>query len=466
MAPRFSAKDTVVKKELDPPDVHESVVMMGAEKRRAGMPVVRIVLLAIAIVAACVWGVRWITHDRVRVMTDDAYIDTDLVMVMSRISERVDAVLVDQNTRVHMGQPLLLLDDAQERARLALAQSNLTSLNASAVAARRGTQLESELQSAQVRGNSGRVEAARRNLTVAQDQANAENRAVDVAQRNLDSARESVRAAEAEVPAALNSVQRAQSDEARDQALSRQGYVSAATLATAQNAAAQARSAYAVARSGVASAQVSVQAALAKLHQERENATVENASTAAAQAQIAIAESGLVESAASSRVPSKESQASSVEAQVGVMQAQVKLAELDEKATRITSPVDGWVSQRDVEVGQTVAPGQALVTISPANRIFVTANYKETQLSQIHQGQAVEITIDACRGGTFTGKVVGLAPVAQSALATLPTLTAPSNFVKVAQRVPVRISLPHASGNCVFRPGMSVETAVLLRSSE
>jgi membrane fusion protein (multidrug efflux system) len=108
-----------------------------------------------------------------------------------------------------------------------------------------------------------------------------------------------------------------------------------------------------------------------------------------------------------------------------------------------------------------VTAGQAVVTISPAHRIYVTANYKETQIHRIRPGMPVDIAVDACGGAKVRGTVVGFAPVAQNALSSLPSLSAPTNFVKVTQRVPIRIALPPPSASCVFRPGTAVETSVI-----
>ena len=96
---------------------------------------------------------------------------------------------------------------------------------------------------------------------------------------------------------------------------------------------------------------------------------------------------------------------------------------------------------RNIQVGQTVASGQSLLSIAPTDKIFVTANYKETQIGSIHAGQRVQISVDGCRGAKLAGIVKGLGPVAQSSLSTLPTTIGP----------------------CTLRPGMSVETSVLMR---
>jgi len=179
--------------------------------------------------------------------------------------------------------------------------------------------------------------------------------------------------------------------------------------------------------------------------------------------QIGIAQGGLSEVSASSRIPSKESAVTTTIAQTASLAAVAAMARINLRAARIVSPVDGIVSMRSVQVGQTVAAGQSLLSVAPTDKIFVTANYKETQIGSIHPGQHVEITVDGCRGEKLAGIVGGLGPVAQSSLSTLPTLTAPANFIKTTQRIPVRVTLPTTIGPCTLRPGMSVETSVLMR---
>jgi membrane fusion protein (multidrug efflux system) len=429
---------------------------------RTSIPWTRIALAAVAAVVVLYVGGHWLFYDRFRVTTDDAYVDTDQVMAMSRISERVTAVLVDANQAVHRGQPLVILDDTNARARLALARDTLRSLEASALAAARNADLEHELQSAQLHSGGSGVDAARRTADVADSQALAADRAVSVARAGVDSARSAVTVAEAAIPGARRALQQAENDRRRTEKLGRAGYVSASAVDAARTAVAQARSTYDAATANVGTARANVREAEAKLVQAEANANATRAASEAARAQVRIAEGKLEESAAPSRVGDKRALASAAFASASAAAAQVRLAQLDLDSTRIVAPVDGRVSARNVEAGQTVTPGQALITIAPAHRIFITANYKETQMAKIRLGSPVEITVDACRGQGFRGSVIGVNPVAQSALSTLPTLTAPTNFVKVPQRIPVRISLP-AVKTCVFRPGMSVETAVLTK---
>lgn len=413
------------------------------------------------IAVALYFGGHWLLIDRHRVYTDDATIDTDQVFVTSRVAERVARVVVDENQFVRKGQTLVVLDDANERAALELARQNLAALHASASAARDAASLESELQTAQVQEQTGAVEAARRSTTLSQSQAAAASHAVAVAQAQVAAARAQLASAQSAVPAAKDALRKAQLDLDRNSTLAREGYVSETVVDAAVNAVSQARAAYNAANAQTETARAALGMAEANLEQQRANAAAATSGTSASAAQIPIAQAKTSEAAAPSRVANKRNAAYAAESQAGAMAAQVHIAELALRDTRIVAPVDGWVSARNAEEGQTVVPGQSLVTVSPANRIYVTANYKETQINRIRPGMPVDIAVDACGGRTVRGKVIGFAPIAQNALSTLPTLSAPTNFVKVTQRVPIRIALPKSGGTCVFRPGTAVETAVI-----
>ena len=415
---------------------------------------------AVLVVAAYFAG-HWLLYDRHRVYTDDALIDTDQVFVTSRIAERIAQVLVEQNQFVRRGETLVVLDDTNERAALDLAQSNLRALRAGASSARHAAALEGELQSAQVRAGTGGVEIARQSTALSQSQADAAQRAIAVAQAQVATARSGLASALAAVPAAADALKKAEADRDRALALAREGYVATSAVDAAVAAVSQARATYGAAVAQVQSARAAVTMAVAALAQQRANVVAAQRGTSASAAQIPMAQAKVDESAAPSRVVNKQDAAAAADAQADAMEAQVRLAQSALRDTRIKAPVDGWVSARNAEAGQTLAAGQAVVTLSPANRIYVTANYKETQIHRIRPGMRAEISVDACGGAKVQGTVIGFAPVAQNALSTLPTLSAPTNFVKVAQRVPVRISLPRDGGGCVFRPGTAVETSIV-----
>jgi membrane fusion protein (multidrug efflux system) len=416
---------------------------------------------AVSVAVALYFTGHWFFVDRHRVSTDDATIDTDQVYVTSRVAERVARVMVDENQFVRRGQTLAVLDDANERATLALARHNLQSLRATAAAAGDAASLEGQLQSAQVHEQTGGIDAARKGALLSQSQASAALRGVAVAEAQLSAARSQLQSALAAVPAATEGLRKADADRVRLTELAREGYVAASTLDAAVAAVAQARATEGAASAQAAAARAGVRSAEAALAQQRANVGAASSGTVAAAAQIPIAQAKTDAAAAPSRVANKRNTAVAAESQADAMADQVRIAELALRDTRITAPVDGWISARNAADGQMLVPGQAVVTISPADRIYVTANYKETQIHRIRPGMPVDISVDACGGARVRGRVIGFAPVAQNALSSLPTLSAPTNFVKVAQRVPIRIALPRATGSCVFRPGTAVETSVI-----
>ena len=146
------------------------------------------------------------------------------------------------------------------------------------------------------------------------------------------------------------------------------------------------------------------------------------------------------------------------------MQALRDNAQLQLSFTRITSPVTGIVSRKQVEVGQLVQAGQPLLTVVSDTGVWVTANFKETQLSDLRVGQDVDLDIDAYGGCHAKGKVASLSAATGAKFALLPPDNATGNFTKVVQRVPVRIAITRGCGvDQPLRPGMSVEAHVVTK---
>jgi membrane fusion protein (multidrug efflux system) len=159
----------------------------------------------------------------------------------------------------------------------------------------------------------------------------------------------------------------------------------------------------------------------------------------------------------------KVTQARAAAAEARVMQARavVKQAETNLEYTTVKAPVKGTVSRKSVEVGQQIQPGQALMAVIPLDRVWITANFKETQVEHIRPGQRVTIRADAYDGKTFDGKVESLAAATGARFSLLPPDNSTGNYVKVVQRIPVRISLDAGQDpEHVLRPGMSVVPTV------
>jgi membrane fusion protein (multidrug efflux system) len=160
------------------------------------------------------------------------------------------------------------------------------------------------------------------------------------------------------------------------------------------------------------------------------------------------------------QVSIREADAASAVAAVAQAQANLEAAELQLSYTTIVAPIDGVVTKKSVEPGQIVQPGQGLLVLIPLHDIWVTANFKETQLAKVRPGQKAEVKVDMY-GKTFTGHVDSVAGATGARLSLLPPENATGNFVKVVQRIPVKIVLdPIPPEKAVLRPGMNVEATI------
>lgn len=376
------------------------------------------IIVAILVI---IWGVRWFSYAHVHESTDDARVDANTVAVTSKITERVDKILVDTNQPVKKGQLLVTLDNADEQAKLDQAKANL--------------QLTLQNQQAETTQGAGGLTQAQANVQNAAAQ-------VPVAQAGVKAAQAQVEAAQAALPGAQQALSRARADYDRTKSLVSSGDVPKSQLDAAKAAYAQAQSQFNAAQDNVNVAQANLVAAQQKV--------------GAAQAAVGAAQGGV------QAAQGKLSQAQAP-AQVSAQEAAVQLAQQNLSNTKIYSPIDGYVGEKSVEIGQTVSPGMTLLTLIP-NRVFVTANYKETQVGKMHPGQPVDIKVDAYKGITFHGKVMSINPASQNTYALVPAQNSTGNFVKVTQRIPVKISIDDADpGKYPMRPGMSVETAVLVQ---
>jgi membrane fusion protein (multidrug efflux system) len=261
---------------------------------------------------------------------------------------------------------------------------------------------------------------------------------VPMAQAAVTQAAAQLRAAQAQVPAAAQAYPKAQSDLSRTTSLVGTGDVASQTLdaARAQNAGAS-----------------------AQLRGAQDQVNVAEANLAAAQDRIAAADAGVT--AASGEVTTAQGKLSQAAdpSQSEAALAQLYLAKQSLNYTRIYASTDGYIGEKSAEVGQTIGAGITLLTIVP-HRIYITANYKETQMGRMRVGQPVDIRVDAYKGKTFRGHVSSINPASENTYALVPAQNASGNFVKVTQRIPVRIDVDDQQPDFPLRPGMSVETYV------
>jgi membrane fusion protein, multidrug efflux system len=354
--------------------------------------------------------------------TDDAQVDGHLNAISARISGHVAKLNVLDNQYVEAGTVLVEIDPADYQVAYERAKADFEDAQAAASAAGVNVPITSVSTTSQVSAADADVASARAGIAGAKQQ--------------FDAAKAQFAQAEANNVKAQNDLVRYK-QLVDKQEISLQQYDQAVAAAKADAAAVDA------ARANSDAAQSQVTQAQDKLLQSEAN--WRNAQTAPQQMQVT------------------RSRAASALAQAQQKKAALDQAELNLQYTKVIAPVAGVVSDRTVEVGQNVSPGQEMMKIIPLNDIWITANYKETQLREMKVGQPVEISVDA-NGKTYKGKVDSIAGASGARFSLLPPENATGNYVKVVQRVPVKIVLdPGEDSDHYLRPGMSVDPKVWIR---
>jgi membrane fusion protein (multidrug efflux system) len=201
-----------------------------------------------------------------------------------------------------------------------------------------------------------------------------------------------------------------------------------------------------------------------KLRSANQDAETKKATMLAQQARIAQARAGVSQAqAAQKQVDVRIADVASASATIEQARANLETAQLNLSYTTIVAPADGLVTRKSVEPGQVLQPGQGLLMLVPLNDVWVTANFKETQLRDVHTGQRAEAKVDLT-GKTYPGRVDSIAGATGTRMSLLPPENASGNYVKVVQRIPVKIVLdPIPGGNTILRPGMNVEATILTK---
>ena len=415
----------------------------AGRKRRILIPLGVIAALVLLIV-----GIRYLVYAAHHVTTDDAQIAGDITTIAPRVKGQIISVPVRENQIVTKGTRLLAIDDRDFRAAVAQAQAALDQARSGAQAAAIGVPLQSALTAAQT----SQAEASVSQAVGATDAASAK---VGTAQAGVRVAKERVAVAQAQLAAADAALTKARSDRDRSQQLVGSGAISKQqndqAVAVYQAALANDQAA----RVGVDVAVTSVQQATNDLAQAEAGSTQAGAQVSASQAQLAQALTG------GQQTQIKKAQAVTGSAQVNAAQAALDIARLQLSYTVITAPVDGVVSKKSVNVGDTVAVGQPVMAVASQTGLWVVANLKETQLTSVRAGQSVDINVDAYPHQTFKGTVSSISPATGATFALIPPDNASGNFTKVVQRVPIRIDIDQSSDPThLLRQGLSVVVAI------
>jgi membrane fusion protein (multidrug efflux system) len=372
---------------------------------------------------------------RNRESTDDAQVDGHVTPIAAKISGRVGAVLVDDNQEVKAGQVLVKIDPRdyqaavdQAKATLAIAESEARSAGVDVPRTREN--VESGTSNADAQLLAAQADLAR--SQVAHEQAQTADLAW--AQANVDKSRANARLAEADLARYLPLMQK---DE-----ISKQQYDAARANRDATGSA--------------------LKADEEKLAQAKRNVDITKAQLDAAAARVSQAKAAVTAAHADLRqVSMKSADAQSKVAKVEQARAALEAAQLNLSYTDVVAPVDGVATHKQVELGQIVQIGQGLMTVVPLKNVWVTANFKETQLRSMKAGQKAHVKVDTY-GRTFDGHVDSIAGATGAVLSLLPPENATGNYVKVVQRIPVKIVLdPMPQEKAILRPGMNVEATVI-----
>ena len=388
-----------------PEPIEQETEMESAQPRSRRRGIIVVVVVILALVAAGIWWRSTFSES-----TDDAQVNGHLIQVSSRVAGQVAKVYVDENQVVKAGDVIAELDPSDYKVAVENAEAALASAEANAAAANVNVPITTV--------NTGS------NLNAADANVSGSHAAVEQAEQQLEAAK------------ANNT--KAQADLERYKPLVEKDVISKQQFDAAVAAADAARHSEQAARDGV------------KVARERETQ---------ADAGLKFAQT------APQQVAAQSARARQAQAQVAQAQAQLDMARLNLSYTKIVAPTAGIITRKSVEINQNVAPGQNLMMLISLEGLWVTANFKETQLRHMYAGQAVGIEVDST-GKTYHGKVTQIGGATGSVLSLFPPENATGNYVKVVQRVPVRIDftdLAKEDPNHELRPGLSVEPKVMVK---
>jgi membrane fusion protein (multidrug efflux system) len=398
------------------------------------------------------WGLRVWIHGLYHVTTDDAYVEGTIAQISSKVGGTVLEVRVSDNQSVKAGEVIVRIDPRDLAARRDQAKAAVAVAEAAVRSARSELPLTREVTQAQ--GDEAR--AVMEGSRVAEEASRA---MVEEARARVEARRAAVAALRAEVVGAETTSKQADRDRDRIRRLARDGLVAERDHDQAEMAAQTSAATLEAARRRLAQAEREVQQVEAEVAsrlqlvaQAREKVTEAKAVQARVEGQrhqVAIKEADLVRA----------------QARLAETQADLAFAELQLQHTEIRAPVDGTVSKKSVEVGQVVQVGQPLLAVVPLQSVWVVANYKETQLQRVRPGMPAEVEIDTYPGTVFRGKVDSISAGTGARFSLLPPENATGNWVKVVQRIPVKVVLdPAQLGNPhTLRAGMSAVVTIRVK---
>jgi len=415
-------------------EVGKSARSPNAEPPAPRRSPVKFILLGMLVVglAGGLWAYY---HFRDRVSSDDAQVDAHIVAVAPKVSGNVIEVLVRDNQPVKAGDVLVRIDPRDYQARVEIARAVVLQAQSQLNTAQTVVPLTSETTQSGTSGAAAQLADAQAELErtrLAAQQAGSSDIAV----------------AEANVRTREAGNERAQADLARMKPLLDKAEIS--------------RLQYDAYTAAARVAESELRAAQQQLSSVQQTAGIRQASVQSAESKVKVAQAQVQASEANRKqVNVRRAETGTASAGVNAARANLANAELQLSYTAIVAPMDGVVTRKSVEPGQIVQPGQSLMAVIPLHDTWVTANFKETQLAHVRPGMEAEIKVDMY-GESVTGHVDSIAGATGSRLSLLPPENATGNFVKVVQRIPVKILIDNAHG-LVLRPGMNVDATIFTK---
>jgi membrane fusion protein, multidrug efflux system len=411
----------------------EEILLDEPPKGLKNPKVLRLIIAAGIVVLAAVVGLFLYYHNRES--TDDAQVDGHITPIASKIYGRVAEVLIDDNQPVKAGQVLVRIDPRdyqasldQAKATLALAETDAASAGVDVPRTRENVASNTSSADAQLAGAQADLERAQ----VTYDQA----RTADLAwaQANVEKSKANAVLGQADLARYKPLLDKAEISQQQYDAAKANADATASALRADQEKLAQAQRAVDIAKAQLLAATARVEQAKAAVGAARADVRQISMRTSDAQGKIA---------------------------KVQQARAALAAAELNLSYTEIVAPVDGVATHKQVEPGQIVQQGQGLLVVVPLHNVWVTANFKETQLRKMKAGQKAYVHVDTY-GKTFSGHLDSIAGATGAVLSLLPPENATGNYVKVVQRIPVKIVLdPIPQDRAILRPGMNVDATIV-----
>ena len=397
--------------------------------------------------------------------TDDAFVEGDIVQISPKVSAYVSKIYVKNNQFVHKGDLLVELDPKDHEIKLEQAKAQLASAKSQHGLAEANVDLTTKTTGATRTQAQSNVQTTQNNVEQTRRAAQAKQSLITQSKAMVKTALANLAQTKALVPQAESNTKLAEVEYNRRRELFQRGDISRQSLDQGTNALQTSRAQLDSAQKQVIAAQSRVDEANAGVSTAEQNYYQSLAQIDLTKSQVDESQGRLQDAnAGPERITVSESQVTTAEAGAEAAEAMVHQAELELSYTKIYATEDGYVTRKTIEEGQLVQVGAPLMALSLSDDIWIVANFKETQLEHMKIGQIVDIKVDAYPSETFHGKIESFQVGTGSRFSVLPSENATGNYVKVVQRVPVKIVFNEKPDSAhLLAPGMSVQPSVRVR---